>query len=81
MNTTASIFRWITFIAAIPFLYFVFTDQPKNWLYNLSLGLILGAYAGQMIFLWRSGKQKEVKKSLLFAGVLLVVLVILAFFK
>ena len=81
MNTTVSFFRWVTFIAAIPFLYFVFTDQPQNWLYNLSLGLIVGAYVGQLFFLWRSGKHKEVKNKLLITGVLLAVLMVLAFFK
>ena len=81
MNMTLSIFRWITVIAAIPFLYFVLTDQPHNWLYNLSLGVILGAYVGQIIFLWRSGKHKEVKYKLLIVGALLVLFIILAFFK
>lgn len=81
MNIALSVFRWITFMAAIPFLYFVLTDQPHNWLYNLSLGLILGAYVSQIIFLWRSGKRKEVKYKLLMAGALLTLFLILAFFK
>ena len=81
MAITKSLLRWLTFIAAIPFLYFVFTDQPHNWLYNLSLGVILGAYVGQIIFLWRDGKRKEVKYKLLIAGALLAVFVFLAFLK
>lgn len=81
MNIALSIFRWMTFTAAIPFLYFVLTDQPHNWLYNLSLGVILGAYVGQIIFLWRNGRHNEVTYKLLIAVALLTLFAILAFFK
>lgn len=81
MTTTISRLRWLSFIAAIPFLYFVFTNQPPNWLYYLSLGLILTAYVGQLFFLWRSGNTKEVKSKLLILGIMLAIFLLLAFFK
>ena len=57
--------RIMIFIACIPFVGLVITEKEPNWLYYLSLSLILAGTAFIQYQNWKNGKQQEVKKRLI----------------
>ena len=81
MKPAPFFWRFITLFAALPFIYLVITGHPHNWLYNLSLGLILVAYVAQLVYQWRAGHKALVKGRLILLGVLITVLLLMALFR
>lgn len=74
MVITKTFLWWVTFVSAIPFLYFVFSSEPHNWLYYTSLALLLAATAGILVIDWQTGERKKVKARLLVFGIYALIL-------
>ena len=68
-----SILQSLIFVASIPFLYFILTDEEYNWVYHASLSVILVCSTISLIDHWRSGNTKYVQSTLLKYGVIIVV--------
>ena len=77
MPITKSTLRLITFIAAIPFLYFLFTKEPYNWLFYTSVLIMLAASFGINILEWKGGERKKVKSRMVMYGIYAVILIII----
>lgn len=54
--------RFLIFIACIPFVGLVITRKESDWLYYLSLALILAGTGFIQYLNWQSGKKEQVKK-------------------
>ena len=78
MTRPFPLFNLIIFLASIPFLYFVISDREPNWLYYLSLSILIGGSIVNMIWDWRAGKRKAVKIRLITYGVIITICLILA---
>ena len=78
MARKQALIRLIIFIACIPFVGLVITEKDDNWLYYLSLSLILlGSFFIQYLN-WKSGKQEQVKKRLVTYAAIIVGCIVLS---
>ena len=73
-----SILQFLIFLASIPFLYFIITDEEYNWLYHASLSMILVCSTISLIDHWRSGNTRLVRNTLLQYAVIIVLCISLA---
>ena len=68
-------------IAAIPFLYFLFSEEPYNWLYYTAVLLLMGSTIGMNIVEWRNGERQKVKRRLVMYGIYAIIFMILILFQ
>ncbi len=78
MNKQKQLASLLVILGGIPFLYFVFTKAPYNWLYYLSLVLILGGTIWNMVVDWRAGNRKQVRRRLITFAIIIIISAILA---
>jgi hypothetical protein len=67
----------LVLLGGIPFLYIVLTKTPFNWLYYVSLAMILGGTILNMVIDWKSGNKQQVKRRLITYGIIIAIAVIL----
>ena len=77
-----NILQVLIFLASIPFLYFIITDEEYNWLYHASLSMILVCSTISLIDQWRAGNTRLVRNTLIqYTIVILVCLSLAIIFK
>ncbi len=81
MLITKSHLRWITFFAAIPFLYFLFTRTLHNWLYFTSAAVLMATTVGMLVLEWRAGERKKVKNKLIAFGIYTILFAVLLIYQ
>ncbi len=74
MLITKTHLRWIALVAGIPFLYFVFSDKPLNWVYYAAVIVLLAVTVGINILEWKEGERKKVKNRMIMYGVYALIL-------